>query len=121
MAQTVIDIILFVLLAWFLASRFIPPRGVQMITTAELKRRLKQPGVQYIDVRTPMEFRSYHLPGFRNIPLHELTARAHELSKEKEVIVICQSGVRSQKASKLLKKMGFEHVANVRGGLNAWK
>ncbi|KJE26054.1 rhodanese-like domain protein [Geobacillus kaustophilus] len=121
MAQTVIDIILFVLLTWFLASRFIPPRGVQMITTAELKRRLKQPGVQYIDVRTPMEFRSYHLPGFRNIPLHELTARAHELSKEKEVIVICQSGMRSQKASKVLKKLGFRSVTNVKGGLNAWQ
>ncbi|AMX83342.1 rhodanese [Geobacillus subterraneus] len=121
MSQTIINIVLFVLLAWFLASRFIPPKGVQMITTAELKRRLKQPGVQYIDVRTPMEFRSFHLPGFRNIPLHELAARARELSKEKEVVVICQSGMRSQKASKLLKKMGFQHVTNVKGGLSAWQ
>ncbi|AGT32375.1 sulfurtransferase [Geobacillus genomosp. 3] len=121
MSQTIINIMLLVLLAWFLASRFIPPKGVRMITTAELKRRLREPGVQYIDVRTPMEFRSYHLPGFRNIPLHELATRAHELSKDKEVVVICQSGMRSQKASKRLKKMGFQHVTNVKGGLNAWQ
>ncbi|MGJ3220994.1 rhodanese-like domain-containing protein [Geobacillus thermoleovorans] len=121
MSQTIINIILFLLLASFLASRFIPSRGVRMMTAAELKRRLKQPGVQYIDVRTSMEFRSFHLPGFRNIPLHELAARARELSKEKEVVVICQSGMRSQKASKLLKKMGFRYVTNVKGGLNAWQ
>ncbi|CAM4053905.1 rhodanese-like domain-containing protein [Geobacillus sp. FSL K6-0789] len=121
MSQTIINIILFVLLVWFFASRFISPKGVRMMTAAELKRRLKEPGVQYIDVCTPLEFQSYHLPGFRNIPLHELTARAHELSKEKEVIVICQSGMRSQKASRLLKKMGFQHVTNVKGGLNAWQ
>ncbi|MED4972163.1 MULTISPECIES: rhodanese-like domain-containing protein [Geobacillus] len=121
MSQTIINIILFVLLVWFFASRFIPPKGVRMITTAELKRRLKEPGVQYIDVRTPTEFRSYHLPGFRNIPLHELATRVHELSKEKEVIVICQSGMRSQKASKILKKLGFRSVTNVKGGLNAWQ
>ncbi|MGG3924306.1 rhodanese-like domain-containing protein, partial [Geobacillus thermodenitrificans] len=42
-------------------------------------------------------------------------------SKEKEVVVICQSGMRSQKASKWLKKMGFQHVTNVKGGLNAWQ
>ncbi|NGY84857.1 rhodanese-like domain-containing protein [Bacillus megaterium] len=121
MVQTVINIILFALLAWFLASRFIPPKGVQMITTAELKRRLKQSGVQYIDVRTPMEFRSFHLPGFRNIPLHELAARARELSKEKKWWSFAKAGCEAKKASKLLKKMGFQHVTNVKGGLNAWQ
>jgi rhodanese-related sulfurtransferase len=120
MAQTVINIVLFLLLAWFIAIRVIPPRGVRMITTAELKKELGKKDVQYVDVRTPAEFRANHIRGFKNIPLHELPKRANELSKEKEVIVICQSGMRSTKASRLLKKLGFEHVTNVKGGMNAW-
>ena len=91
-----------------------------MITTAELKKELGKKDVQYVDVRTPAEFRANHIRGFKNIPLHELPKRANELSKEKEVIVICQSGMRSTKASRLLKKLGFEHVTNVKGGMNAW-
>ncbi|GGJ73687.1 rhodanese-related sulfurtransferase [Anoxybacillus voinovskiensis] len=120
MTQTIINILLFVLVAWFLAGRLLPAKGVRTITTAQLKKELGKKDVQYIDVRTPMEFRAHHIRGFRNIPLHELKQRAHELTKEKEVIVICQSGMRSTKASKLLKKLGFQHVTNVSGGMNTW-
>jgi rhodanese-related sulfurtransferase len=49
-----------------------------------------------------------------------LKQRVHELSKDKEVIVVCQSGMRSNQASKLLKKLGFTQVTNVIGGMNAW-
>lgn len=120
MVQTIVNIVLFILIIWFITSRVLPPKGVRMITPTELKQQLRKKDVQYVDVRTPMEFRAHHLLGFKNIPLNELPSRVHELSKEKEVIVICQSGMRSMKASKLLKKMGFRHVTNVKGGINAW-
>jgi rhodanese-related sulfurtransferase len=120
MTQTIINIGLFVLLIWLIVNRILPPRGVRIISTAELKQELGKKDVQYIDVRTPMEFRANHIRGFKNIPLHELQKRAYELSQEKEVIVICQSGMRSAKASKLLKKLGFKRVTNVKGGMNAW-
>ncbi|MCX8046573.1 MAG: rhodanese-like domain-containing protein, partial [Anoxybacillus gonensis] len=38
----------------------------------------------------------------------------------KETIVICQSGMRSNQAAKILVKNGFKRVVNVRGGMNAW-
>lgn len=120
MTQTIVNILLFLLAAWFLVGRLLPAKGVRTITASELKKELGKKDVQYVDVRTPMEFRANHIRGFKNIPLHELKKRAHELSKEKEVIVICQSGMRSTKASKLLKKLGFKHVTNVTGGMNAW-
>ncbi|NRK74194.1 rhodanese-like domain-containing protein, partial [Salmonella enterica subsp. enterica serovar Typhi] len=44
-----------------------------------------------------------------------------ELSKDKEVVVICQSGMRSQNATKILKKLGFTNVTNVKGGMSAWR
>ena len=58
--------------------------------------------------------------GFKNIPLQQLAQKTNQLSKENEVVVICQSGMRSKQASKLLKKQGFNKVTNVKGGMNAW-
>ncbi|MED1563912.1 rhodanese-like domain-containing protein, partial [Alkalihalobacillus alcalophilus] len=46
--------------------------------------------------------------------------KASQLLKEKEVVVICQSGMRSNKASKVLRKMGFKKITNVKGGMSAW-
>ena len=97
-----------------------PAKGVRQITTAELKRELNKKDVQLIDVRTPGEYRSNHIKKFKNIPLHELSNKVNHLTKEKEVVVICQSGMRSKKATKMLKKLGFEKVTNVKGGMSAW-
>lgn len=98
-----------------------PTKGVRNITTAELKNELKDKNKLFIDVRTPREYKGKHIMEFTNIPLHLLAQKAEkELSKDKEVIVICQSGMRSGQASKLLKKLGFKKVTNVKGGMNAW-
>ncbi|CAM4099576.1 Rhodanese domain-containing protein [Lederbergia lenta] len=98
-----------------------PTKGVRQITTTDLKRELNDKNKQYIDVRTPEEFKARNIQGFKNLPLHQLAQQAvSELSIEKEVVVICQSGMRSNKASKLLKKQGFKQVTNVKGGMGAW-
>lgn len=104
-----------------LVQRMIPTKGVRHITTSELKNELNDKQKQYIDVRTPGEFKGNHIRGFKNMPLHQLTEKANELSKDKEVVVICQSGMRSQKATKVLKKLGFTKITNVKGGVSAWR
>jgi rhodanese-related sulfurtransferase len=116
-----LNYILFGLIILFIAQRFIPAKGVKNISTQELKGELKDKKKQFIDVRTQGEFNGYHIPGFKNVPLHQLTQETDKLSKDKEVIVICQSGMRSQKASKILVKSGFKHVTNVKGGVSAWR
>ncbi|MGE7601648.1 rhodanese-like domain-containing protein [Peribacillus sp. NPDC097675] len=108
------------IIVWFLYHRFIPAKGIKQISTMELRAHLNNKSKQYIDVRTPNEFRGNHIKGFKNIPLFELQDRANELSKEKEVFVICQSGMRSSKASKTLQKLGFKEITNVKGGMSAW-
>ncbi|MGG3891543.1 rhodanese-like domain-containing protein [Metabacillus fastidiosus] len=115
-----INYIVITLIIIFFIQRFLPTKGVKQITTAELAKELNDKNKQYIDVRTPGEFKANHIRGFKNIPLHQLENKAQELSKEKEVIVICQSGMRSNKASKLLKRRGFKQVTNVKGGMGAW-
>jgi rhodanese-related sulfurtransferase len=98
----------------------LPTRGVRHITTSELKQELNDKNKQFVDVRTPGEYNGNHISSFRNIPLYQLASKADQLSKDKEIVVICQSGMRSQKASKLLKKLGFTNVTNVKGGMSSW-
>ena len=121
MLDLLIKVILVSAIAWFLFRRLIPAKGIRNISTTELKMELKNRDQQFIDVRTPHEYKGNHIKEFRNIPLNDLQKKANELSKDKEVFVICQSGMRSSNASKMLKKMGFENVINVKGGMSAWR
>lgn len=114
--------IIIVLFLVFILQRALPAKGVRQLSTADLKEELSNKEKQFIDVRTPGEFNGNHIKGFKNIPLHQLSQKAEkELSKEKEVIIICQSGMRSQKACKMLKKIGFTKVTNVKGGMSTWR
>lgn len=119
-ANVALNIIFILFIGWFMLSRFLPVKGVKNISTKELKGELKKKNTLFLDVRTPGEFRGNHIHEFRNIPLNELPKRANSLDKEKEVIVICQSGMRSKKAAKILKKLGFKNIINVSGGMNSW-
>lgn len=110
------------LILLFILQRVLPTKGVMHISTTDLKEELNNKNKQFVDVRTLGEFKGNHIKGFKNIPLHQLSQKAEkELSKEKEVIIICQSGMRSQKASKMLKKIGFTKVTNVKGGMSNWR
>jgi len=113
----IIIVILIVLFVW----RLRPVKGVRTITTIQLKNELGDKNKQYIDVRTPGEFRGNAIKEFKNIPLDQLANKAGSLSKEQEVIVICQSGMRSSRAAKLLKNLGFKKITNVKGGMSAWR
>lgn len=79
--------------------------------------------VQIVDVREAPEFidRLGHLPGARLVPLSQLMDRIGELDRERPVVAVCRSGVRSAQASVLLTKAGFPQVANLAGGMLRWK
>ena len=68
-----------------------------------------------LDTRTPGEFRRGHIEGFRNIPVDELRQRIGELEQGKPGYVICQSGVRSYIATRILEGHGFD-AYNFAGG-----
>ncbi|MGE8205956.1 rhodanese-like domain-containing protein [Heyndrickxia sp. NPDC080065] len=115
-----IKYIIFALIILFFITRMLPTKGVRNITSAQLKNELSDKNKQFVDVRTPGEFKGNHIRQFKNIPLHQLEQKVSQLSKDKEVVVICQSGMRSNKACKVLKKQGFKQVTNVKGGMSAW-
>lgn len=115
-----INYLILALLIIFIIRRLAPTKGVKHISTTELKQELQDKTKQFIDVRTPGEFKSNHIRGFKNIPLNQLSQKASQLEKDKEVVVICQSGMRSQQGCKTLKKLGFAKITNVKGGVSAW-
>lgn len=114
--------IVIIALVIYVIMRMMPAKGINNITTDELKDELKKKDKQFIDVRTPGEYRNGHIKQFKNIPLNTIgRVGPKQLDKEKEVILICQSGVRSQRAAKVLKRKGFTNITNVRGGVGAWR
>jgi glyoxylase-like metal-dependent hydrolase (beta-lactamase superfamily II)/rhodanese-related sulfurtransferase len=94
--------------------------GIWEIEPRWLEDRLAD--LQVIDVREPDEFRGPlgHIPGARLIPLGELSARADEVSHDKPVVTVCRAGGRSAHATVILRRAGFERVANLTGGMIRW-
>ncbi len=73
----------------------------------DLEGLLQESDITLLDVRTPAEFAGGHIDGFVNIPVDELRDRLDELDKSKPVYVICQSGLRSYIACRILAGYGF--------------
>ena len=77
--------------------------------------------LQVLDVRTPEEFSSGHVPKAVTLPLNELTSGgAVPFEKTSEIYVICRSGNRSKTAVEYLKDQGYTNVKSVSGGTMAW-
>ncbi|PSL38009.1 rhodanese-related sulfurtransferase [Labedella gwakjiensis] len=76
-------------------------------------------GVTVIDVREPDEFAGGHVPGAVNVPLQTVPDSLDRFDPEKPVYLICQAGMRSERAATFLDARGFDTV-NVTGGTSAW-
>jgi len=81
----------------------------------------KAAGLQVVDVRSPREWKSGHVPGARHIFLPELRKRVKELDRAKPTAVYCASGYRASIAASILKEEGFDNLWNVPGSWEAWR
>jgi rhodanese-related sulfurtransferase len=73
-----------------------------------------------LDVREPEELDEVAIPSALHIPLGELSADLDDLPRDRDLFVICRSGVRSVYATQFLLQSGFERARNVAGGVIAW-
>ena len=92
------------------------------ITSLQLKEKIDaKENILILDVRAPWECMELNLPvEVVNIPLGQLRRKLSELPKDREIVVICKSGLRSYEAYCILKGAGFENVKVLEGGLAAW-
>jgi rhodanese-related sulfurtransferase len=74
---------------------------------------------QWIDVRSPSEYATGHLPGAINIPLEQIELRVGDLKENEPLVLICQRGARARVAASRLAPCGREIVV-LEGGTQAW-
>jgi hydroxyacylglutathione hydrolase len=99
-----------------------PAFAFENITPLEVKQKLDaKEDVFILDVRQPEEYAQGYIPKAYLIPLGELAQRLNEVTKDKYLIVVCQSGGRSAKASQLLDDNGYNNVHNMLNGTPAYK
>ena len=90
-------------------------RNLKQWHLENLDKICKDKSAVLLDVRTVGEFNRGHMDGFKNIPVDELRERINEIEKGKPVYLICQSGLRSYIASRILEGNGYE-TYNFSGG-----
>ena len=77
-----------------------------------------------LDVREPHELQMAHIQadGFQllTIPMGVIPPRLNELNPDQPIACLCHHGARSMQVAYFLESRGFDHVANIAGGINAW-
>ena len=97
-------------------------RGGESVGPMDAVRLMNQ-GALLLDVRSQAEFDAGHIREARHVPQDQLASSGEALKKYKEKVVVacCESGLRSGAAARVLRTQGFTKVANLRGGLQAWR
>jgi adenylyltransferase/sulfurtransferase len=94
--------------------------GIPQLSVRDLKKRVDAGEDLFIlDVREPFEYQIANIGG-KLIPQNEVPGRLGEIDRNREVIVQCKSGGRSQKVAEFLKQSGYDRVVNLSGGITAW-
>jgi len=96
---------------------------ISQISALQLQQRIQdqdQPQPLLVDVREADEFAYARIPGSLHIPLRQLPEQLEQLDAEREIVLICHHGVRSQQACMFLEQYGYQHLFNLQGGIDAW-
>jgi molybdopterin/thiamine biosynthesis adenylyltransferase/rhodanese-related sulfurtransferase len=94
--------------------------GIPQLSVKDLKKRMDEGENLFIlDVREPFEYQIANIGG-KLIPQGEVPQRLAEIDRDREIIVQCKSGGRSQRIAELLMQSGYPKVANLSGGILAW-
>jgi len=94
--------------------------GIPQMTVKELKQRLDAgEDVFVLDVREPYEYQIANI-GAKLIPQNDVPKRLSEIDRDREIVVQCRSGQRSQRIAEYLAQQGYGNVKNLAGGILAW-
>ncbi|WP_038993625.1 MULTISPECIES: rhodanese-like domain-containing protein [Glutamicibacter] len=99
------------------------PINVMDPATLENLLAAEDSAVAVLDVRTPAEFESVHIPGSYNLPLDLVAEHAHDVTRKlaKQIVLVCQSGTRAGQAQQKLADLQIESGSVLDGGISAWE
>lgn len=104
--------------AWVMSE--VGPAEVPGVTPQEAPGWIEERRALVLDVREPAEYGEAHIPGASSLPQADLALRLPEVPKERDVLVVCQSGARSLRSAQFLRSVGYERVTNLVGGTQGW-
>ena len=94
--------------------------GIPQLSVKDLKQRIDNGETVFIlDVREPFEYQIANIGGTL-IPMNDVPQRLSEIPRDREIVVQCKSGGRSQRVAEFLQQNGYVKVANLAGGILAW-
>jgi phage shock protein E len=99
------------------------PPPVKHVDARSAQKLLSKTNLVILDIRTPEEFKSFHIAGATNIDFHgsNFEQRVSSLDKSKTYLVHCASGGRSTQSLKIFQKHDFQSIYHLDGGINGWK
>jgi rhodanese-related sulfurtransferase len=98
-----------------------PAAALPDTVTVAAAAALRDGGAFVLDVRQPEEWAEVHIPGATLIPLGELAGRLAEVPRDRDVLVVCRSGNRSQEGRDILRAAGYGRVTSMDGGVSEWQ
>lgn len=101
-----------------------PPAFHSQATAYELKSRLEwgEPGLTILDVRDHDAFNECRILGAMTMPMDKLPRLAEAtMRKERDIYVYGSDDEQTAQAAQILRSSGFQHVAELKGGLSAWR
>jgi rhodanese-related sulfurtransferase len=121
--STILNIVLVGTLIGVAIYRFKPVKGLRNLSEQEMREKIESSkSISVIDVREPYEFNVKHIPGAINVPLSKLKWRKVDVPTDKEIVVYCQTGIRSKQAARLImKRHKINELSQLSGGFFSWK
>lgn len=101
--------------------------AIPQIDPREARRRATAGGTEgaepaaLIDVREQWEYIEVRAPEATLIPMSQFMQRFGEVPRDREALIICHTGQRSQRVAQFLARQGYTRIANVSGGMEAWE
>jgi molybdopterin/thiamine biosynthesis adenylyltransferase/rhodanese-related sulfurtransferase len=94
--------------------------GIPQMSVHDLKQRMDAgSNILLLDVREPFEYQIANI-GATLIPMNEVPGRLDDIDRDREIVVHCHTGRRSQRVAEFLRQNGYENVSNLAGGIKAW-
>ena len=97
--------------------------GLSALSTTEMTQLINREDAKVVDIRGEKDYSAGHIINAINIPQAEFENQQKQLDKlkQEQVVLYCQSGDQSARATRYLQQAGFENIAFLRGGLLAWQ
>jgi len=97
--------------------------GLKALSPFAATKLLNSGEALFLDVRDDKEYKAGHITNAKHVPLSNMDKFMHEIEKykDKDVVIYCESGQRSQRAGAKLRKNGFTRLHHISGGLGEWE